>query len=303
MEGGTSAGAGRVGPGLDSTKEPAISRVKFSFRIALAFSFGFVANLGAAPDAVFINGNIYTGNTKQPHAESIAVQDGRITFVGSSAAAKKLADTARVISRMCDAVMIRNDSQSDQEEFAQHSRVPVINGLSDKHHPCQLLADLQTWFEHRGDPKGKTAAWIGDGNNVCHSWMEAARLIGFRLRIATPKSYEPNAALTAEAGDAVELMREPVFAAKGADLIITDTWTSMGQEKESRTRLAAFSGYQVNAALMARAKPDALFMHCLPAHRGEEVSADVIDGAQSVVWDEAENRLHAQKALLEFLLK
>ncbi len=214
-----------------------------------------------------------------------------------------IADTAKVISRMCDAVMIRNDSQADQQEFAQHSRVPVINGLSDRHHPCQLLADLQTWGEHRGDPKGKTAAWIGDGNNVCHSWIEAARMMGFRLRIATPKGYEPDKALITEAGDAVELMREPVFAANGADLIVTDTWTSMGQEKESQKRLAAFSGYQVNAELMARARPDALFMHCLPAHRGEEVSAEVIDGAQSVVWDEAENRLHAQKALLESLLK
>ncbi len=214
-----------------------------------------------------------------------------------------IADTAKVISRMCDAVMIRNDSQADQIEFAAHSRVPVINGLSNAHHPCQLLADLQTWIEHRGDPKGKTAAWIGDGNNVCQSWIEAARLMGFGLRIATPKGYEPDKALMAEAGDAVELMRGPVFAAKDADLVVTDTWTSMGQEQESQKRLAAFTGYQVNAELMARARPDALFMHCLPAHRGEEVSTEVIDGPQSLVWDEAENRLHAQKALLEFLLK
>lgn len=213
-----------------------------------------------------------------------------------------LADTAKVISRMCDAVMIRNDSQADQDEFARHSRVPVINGLSERHHPCQLLADLQTWTDHRGDVKGKTAAWIGDGNNVCHSWIEAARLLDFRLRIATPKGFEPDATLIREAGDHVELMRGPVFAANGADLIVTDTWTSMGQEKETQKRLAAFSGYQVNAEMMDRAKPDALFMHCLPAHRGEEVSAEVIDGAQSVVWDEAENRLHAQKALLESLL-
>ena len=213
-----------------------------------------------------------------------------------------LADTAKVISRMCDAVMIRNDSQGDQEEFAKHSRVPVINGLSDRHHPCQLLADLQTWAEHHGDFKNKTAAWIGDGNNVCHSWIEAARLLGFRLRVVTPKGYEPDATLIREAGDAVEVMRGPVFAANGADLIVTDTWTSMGQEKETQKRLAAFAGYQVNAELMARAKPDAIFMHCLPAHRGEEVSAEVIDGPQSVVWDEAENRLHAQKALLENLL-
>ncbi|MEK6806847.1 MAG: ornithine carbamoyltransferase [Pseudomonadota bacterium] len=253
---------------------------------------------------------VFTKNSTRTRVSfevAMAQFGGHALFLSAEALQLKrsepIADTAKVISRMCDAVMIRNDSQADQQEFAQHSRVPVINGLSDRHHPCQLLADLQTWIEHRGDPQSKVAAWIGDGNNVCHSWIEAARLMGFRLRIATPKGYEPDKALIAEAGDAVELMRGPVFAANGADLIVTDTWTSMGQEKESQKRLAAFSGYQVNAELMARAKPDALFMHCLPAHRGEEVSAEVIDGMQSVVWDEAENRLHAQKALLELLLK
>ncbi|MBI2382874.1 MAG: ornithine carbamoyltransferase [Gammaproteobacteria bacterium] len=214
-----------------------------------------------------------------------------------------LADTARVLARMCDAIMVRNDSQADQEEIARHSRVPVINGLSDRHHPCQLLADIQTWVEHRGDIRGKTAAWIGDGNNVCQSWIEAAAPFGFKLRIATPKGYEPDATLLARNAAAVEVMRGPTFAANGADLIVTDTWTSMGQEKEEQKRLAAFSSYQVDAELMARAKPDALFMHCLPAHRGEEVSEEVMEGVHSVVWDEAENRLHAQKALLEFLLK
>lgn len=214
-----------------------------------------------------------------------------------------ISDTAKVLSRMCDAIMIRNDSQADQIDLASNSRVPVINGLSDQHHPCQLLADMQTWFEHRGDPRGKVAAWIGDGNNVCHSFIEAAKLFGFTLRIAAPKGYEPDPALVREAGDSVELMRGASFAANGADLIVTDTWTSMGQEAETQKRLAAFSGYQVDAALMARAKPDAIFMHCLPAHRGEEVSAEVIDGPRSVVFDEAENRLWAQMALLEFLLK
>jgi ornithine carbamoyltransferase len=214
-----------------------------------------------------------------------------------------IADTARVLSRMCDAIMIRNDSQADQEELAANSRVPVINGLSDLHHPCQLLADMQTWTEQRGDPRGKTAAWIGDGNNVCHSFIEAAVLFGFKLRIAAPKGYEPNPAIVAAAGEHVEIMRGATFAANGADLVVTDTWTSMGQEAESKKRLAAFAGYQVDGELMKRARADALFMHCLPAHRGEEVSAEVIDGPQSVVWDEAENRLWAQMALLEFLLK
>ncbi|HUP92185.1 MAG TPA: ornithine carbamoyltransferase [Solimonas sp.] len=213
-----------------------------------------------------------------------------------------IGDTAKVLSRMCDAIMIRNDSQADQEALAAASRVPVINGLSDRHHPCQLLADLQTWFEHRGDPAGKTAAWIGDGNNVCHSFIEAAVLFGFKLRIASPKGFEPDPAIVRAAGGHVELMRGASFAANGADLVVTDTWTSMGQEAEQARRLAAFAGYQVDAQLMKRARPDAVFLHCLPAHRGEEVSAEVIDGPQSLVWDEAENRLWAQLALLEFLL-
>jgi ornithine carbamoyltransferase len=213
-----------------------------------------------------------------------------------------ISDTARVLSRMVDAIMIRNDSQADQEQLAAHSSVPVINGLSELHHPCQLLADMQTWFEHRGDPKGKVAAWIGDGNNVCHSFIEAARIFGFTLRIATPPDYEADSAIVAAAGTHVERSGSAAQAATGADLIVTDTWTSMGQEAETQKRLAAFAGYQVDGALMAQARPDAVFLHCLPAHRGEEVSAEVIDGAQSLVWDEAENRMWAQMALLEFLL-
>lgn len=213
-----------------------------------------------------------------------------------------ISDTAKVLSRMCDAIMIRNDSQADQQQLASNSRVPVINGLSDLHHPCQLLADLQTWFEHRGDPRGKVAAWIGDGNNVCHSFIEAATLFGFTLRIAAPAGYQPDAGLVAAAGSAVEIVGAADSAARDADLIVTDTWTSMGQEAEQQKRIKAFADYQVDTRRMQLARPDAIFLHCLPAHRGEEVTAEVIDGPQSVIFDEAENRMWAQLALLEFLL-
>jgi ornithine carbamoyltransferase len=213
-----------------------------------------------------------------------------------------LADTARVLSSMCDGIMVRNDSQADQEEIARHSRVPVINGLSDLHHPCQLLADVMTFVEHRGAIRGATVAWVGDGNNVCNSWVEAARLFGFDLRIACPAGYEPDAALLKAAGARARVTRDPAEAAARADLVVTDVWASMGQEQEQAARHTALAPYQVNDALMRRAAPKALFMHCLPAHRGEEVTAEVIDGPRSVVWDEAENRLHAQKALLERLL-
>ena len=211
-------------------------------------------------------------------------------------------DSARVLSRMSDVIMIRTFEHSKIERFAQYSKVPVINALTDMYHPCQLLADMQTWFELRGDIRGKTAAWIGDGNNMCHSYINAARQFDFELRIAAPAGYTPDAGLLADAGKHALLTTDPVTAASGADLVVTDVWASMGQEDEQAKRIAAFADYQVNAALMARARDDALFMHCLPAHRGEEVTAEVIDGPQSVVWDEAENRLHAQKALLELLL-
>ncbi|OGI37835.1 MAG: ornithine carbamoyltransferase [Candidatus Muproteobacteria bacterium RBG_16_62_13] len=211
-------------------------------------------------------------------------------------------DTARVISRMVDVIVIRANSHAMIERFAAHSRVPVINALSDRDHPCQLLADIQTWIEHRGPVAGKTTAWIGDGNNVCHSWIEAAQLLGFHLRVATPKGYEPDAAIVRAAGKHVSLGHDPSAAADQADLIVTDTWASMGQEEEKAKRTRDFAGYTVDAALMKRAQKDALFMHCLPAYRDHEVSSEVLDGPQSVVWDEAENRLHAQKALLEFLL-
>ncbi|MCC6301250.1 MAG: ornithine carbamoyltransferase [Gammaproteobacteria bacterium] len=212
-------------------------------------------------------------------------------------------DTARVLSRMVDVIMLRTYSHEMQQRFAAHSRAPVINGLSDLHHPCQLLADMQTWYELRGDMRGKTVAWIGDGNNMCHSYIHAARQFGFHLRIACPEGYDPT--ILDEPGNAavVRLERDPLAAADGADLVVTDVWASMGQEEEARQRQQAFAGFQVNAAVMRRARPDALFMHCLPAHRGEEVSAEVMDGPQCVAWEEAENRLHAQKALLEFLLE
>ena len=211
-------------------------------------------------------------------------------------------DAARVLSRMVDCVMIRTFEHAKVETFARHSRVPVINALTDQEHPLQLLADMQTWFEHRGDIAGRTVAWIGDGNNMCHSYIHAAQRFGFQLRAACPEGYEPDAAIVAAAGDRCEIVHDPRAAAEGADLVVTDVWASMGQEDEAARRRQAFAGYLVDDALMARAKPDALFMHCLPAHRGEEVAASVIDRPDSVVWEEAENRLHSQKALLEFLL-
>ena len=211
-------------------------------------------------------------------------------------------DTARVLSRMVDIIVIRANSHAMVERFAAHSRVPVINALTDLDHPCQLLADTQTWIEKRGDIAGKKVAWIGDGNNVCHSWIGAARLLGFHLDVATPKGYEPKAAIVAASKDRVTLHHDPKQAARGADIVVTDTWASMGQEHEKAERIKAFAGFMVDGALMKLANQDAVFMHCLPAYRGMEVAAEVIDGPQSVVWDEAENRLHAQKALLEFLL-
>lgn len=211
-------------------------------------------------------------------------------------------DTARVLSRMVDAVVMRTHAQATLETFAAHATVPVVNALTDRYHPCQLLADLQTYVEHRGELRGRTFAWIGDGNNVCHSWINAARLMDFRLRVAVPRGYEPARELLAAAGERVTLTHEPQAAARGADLIVTDVWASMGQEAEKARRERDFRGFLVDPALLALAKPDALFMHCLPAYRGAEVAAEVIDGPQSVVWDEAENRLHSQKALLELLL-
>ena len=212
-------------------------------------------------------------------------------------------DTARVMSRMVDAVVIRTSSHETVERFAGHATVPVINGLTDSFHPCQLLADIQTYRETRGDIRGRRVAWVGDGNNMCHSWMNAARQFGFELAIATPPAYGPDAALLKDCGDVVKATADPGTAVEGADVVVTDTWASMGQEDEASQRRQAFTGFCVDSALMARAKPKAVFMHCLPAYRGHEDTAEVLEGPQSVVWEQAENRLHAQKALLEFLLR
>jgi ornithine carbamoyltransferase len=212
-------------------------------------------------------------------------------------------DSARVLSRMADVIMIRTFEHEKLERFAACSEVPVINALTDLYHPCQLLADMQTWFEHRGEIQGKTVAWIGDGNNMCHSYINAARQYGFTLNIACPEGYDPDSSILQAAGTSAAIVREPAEAADNADLVVTDVWASMGQEEEQSLREKAFASYQVDTHIMQAAADDALFMHCLPAHRGEEVTAAVIDGQQSVVWDEAENRLHAQKALLEYLLQ
>lgn len=213
-----------------------------------------------------------------------------------------VADTAKVISSMVDGIMIRTGAHSQIEEFANNSSVPVINGLTDDFHPCQLLADLQTLHELRGDLKGCSVAWVGDGNNVCHSWMNAARLFGFSLRIATPAGFEPSKELCDTNSGHIVISDDPKNAVENADVVVTDTWASMGQESEKAERILAFENYCVDDDLMALADPDAVFLHCLPAYRGMEVSASVIDGPQSAVFLEAENRLHAQKALLEYLL-
>ena len=215
-------------------------------------------------------------------------------------------DTARVISRMVDIVMIRTFEQARIEQFAAHSRVPVINGLTNEYHPCQILADIFTFIEHRGPIQGKTVAWIGDGNNMANTWAQAAALLGFTLRVSTPRGYEVDSQLAALDGNGGskgwQSFADPMKACEGADLVTTDVWTSMGYEAENEARKKAFADWCVDADMMAAARPDALFMHCLPAHRGEEVTAEVIDGPQSVVWDEAENRMHVQKALMEYLL-
>ena len=231
------------------------------------------------------------------HAMFLAPQD---TQLGRG---EPIEDSARVISSMVDIVMIRTFGHDIVETFAEHSSVPVINALTDDFHPCQLLADMQTWTEHRGPVAGKTACWVGDGNNMCQSYINAARQFDFQLHIACPPGFEPRPELLAANRDRVQLSHDPLAAVRGADLVVTDVWASMGQEAEQKTRARQFAPYQVNEALLAHAASDALYMHCLPAHRGEEISAGLMDAADTVIWDEAENRLHAQKALLEFLLQ
>ncbi|MDB5730256.1 MAG: putative ornithine carbamoyltransferase [Variovorax sp.] len=227
--------------------------------------------------------------------------------------AEPIEDSARVISRMVDLVMIRTFEHTKIEAFAAHSRVPVINGLTNEFHPCQILADLFTFLEHRGtradgtpDPaflKGRTVAWVGDGNNMANTWLQAAEILGFTVHLSTPSGYEVDQSVAGvRSGESYKVFQDPMAACRGADLVTTDVWTSMGYEAENETRRAAFADWCVDAEMMRAAQPDALFMHCLPAHRGEEVEAEVIDGPQSVVWDEAENRMHVQKALMEYLL-
>jgi ornithine carbamoyltransferase len=216
--------------------------------------------------------------------------------------AEPIEDSARVISRMVDLVMIRTFGQDKIERFAEYSRVPVINGLTNEYHPCQILADIYTYIEHRGSIAGKVVAWVGDGNNMANTWLQAAELLGFTVHVSTPSGYEIDPAVAGVRSSCYKVFKDPMQACAGADLVTTDVWTSMGYEAENEARKKAFAEWCVDAEMMRIARPDALFMHCLPAHRGEEVEAEVIDGPQSVVWDEAENRLHVQKALMEYLL-
>ena len=217
--------------------------------------------------------------------------------------AEPIEDSAKVISRMVDLVMIRTFEQTKIERFAEHSRVPVINGLTNEFHPCQILADIFTYIEHRGSIKGKTVAWVGDGNNMANTWLQASEILGFKLHLSTPGGYEVDQSIAGiRSSESYQVFKDPMQACAGADLVTTDVWTSMGFEAENEARKTAFADWCVDSEMMRAAQPDALFMHCLAAHRGEEVMADVIDGPQSVVWDEAENRMHVQKALMEFLL-
>ena len=217
--------------------------------------------------------------------------------------AEPIEDSAKVISRMVDLVMIRTFEQTKIERFAEHSRVPVINGLTNEFHPCQILADIFTYIEHRGSIQGKTVAWVGDGNNMANTWLQASEILGFKVHLSTPGGYEVDQSIAGiRSSESYQVFKDPMQACAGADLVTTDVWTSMGYEAENEARKTAFADWCVDSDMMRAAQPDALFMHCLPAHRGEEVMADVIDGPQSVVWDEAENRMHVQKALMEFLL-
>jgi len=217
-----------------------------------------------------------------------------------------IADTARIVSRYLDAVMIRTFAQESVEEFARHATIPIINGLTDLMHPCQIVSDLFTIVEKKGTYEGLKIAYVGDGNNVANSWIDAAAKLPFKLALACPKGYDPDARILErgrkKAPKGVSLFRDPIQAVKNADVVYTDVWASMGQEAEQEARAKVFEGYQVNRNLMQHAKPDAIVMHCLPAHRGEEISAEILDGPRSVVWDEAENRLHVQKAILEILM-
>ena len=244
--------------------------------------------------------------TRVAFESAMTQMDGASLFLNSGDSqlgrGEPIADTARVLSRMVDCLAIRTFEHRKLEQFAEHSTIPVINALTDDFHPCQLLADMQTYNEHRGSVSGKRVAWIGDGNNMCQSYINAASVFDFELIIACPEGFEPHPDLVSKYSDRVSILYEPKQAAKNVDLVVTDVWASMGKEDEQVKRRASFANYKITAELMALAASDALFMHCLPAHRGEEVSAEVIDANDSIVWDEAENRMHSQKALLEALL-
>ena len=245
--------------------------------------------------------------TRVSFESGMAQMGGHALFLSSAdtqlGRGEPVEDSARVISSMVDIVMIRTFAHDIVERFAANSSVPVINALTNDYHPCQLLADMQTWLEQRGSIAGKTACWVGDGNNMCQSYINAARQFDFELRIACPPGFEPNAELMATNRDRVSLSHDPAFAVRGADLVITDVWASMGQESEQQERASLFAPFQVNEELMSHTAPDSLYMHCLPAHRGEEISAGLMDAPDTIIWEEAENRLHAQKALIEALLQ
>ena len=244
--------------------------------------------------------------TRVAFETAMVTMGGHAIFLSSNTTqitrGEDLADTAKVLSGMVDIIMIRTHNHDEVEELTKNSTVPIINGLTEKYHPCQLLADMQTYYEERGSIEGKTIAWIGDGCNMCNSYINAAKILNFKLKIATPSGFEPDRKTLSLAKDNVELCDLPGQAVEDCDLVTTDVWTSMGDESESEKRKHLFKGYQINQSLFEKAKSDAIFLHCLPAHRGEEVDAEVIDGPRSRVWQQAHNRLFTSKALIEFLL-
>ncbi|WP_049630346.1 ornithine carbamoyltransferase [Cellvibrio sp. pealriver] len=287
-----------------------INRAELQQIIARAIELKAMLRQGEAPE-IFNNkvlAMIFEKNstrTRVSFESGVAKLGGHAIFLSTKDSqlgrGEPIEDAARCIASMVDMVMIRTFGHQTVERFAEYSRVPVINGLTDEYHPCQLLADIQTYVEKRGSLAGKTVAWVGDGNNMCNTYIQAAELCDFELRIATPKGFEPEDEFVTPYQHRVSLSNDPRVAVADADLVVTDTWASMGQEDEKKQREKIFMGYQVNKELMALAKSDAIFMHCLPAYRGKEVSADILDAPDSVVWEEAENRMHAQNALMEFL--
>lgn len=287
-----------------------INRAELQQIIARAIELKAMLRAGKAPELLNnkVLAMIFEKNstrTRVSFESGVAKLGGHAIFLSTKDSqlgrGEPIEDSARCIASMVDMVMIRTYAHDTVERFAEYSRVPVINGLTDEYHPCQLLADIQTYVEQRGSLAGKTVAWVGDGNNMCNSYIQAAELCDFELRIATPKGFEPEDEFVAPYQNRVTLTNDPRAAVAGADLVVTDTWASMGQEDEKKQREKIFSGYQVNKELMSFAKTDALFMHCLPAYRGKEVSAEILDAPDAVVWEEAENRMHAQNALMEFL--